>query len=128
MTEKDLSRYYWLSKEAKDLENRLIEFGDGVKSMQLKEVSVSSSHSNTSIQEKKLELESLWMKKRLDALEEYIKIERYMDSIEDVEIRAIMRARFMDLKNWEQIGEELNSDRTTVSKKLRRYLKQKKES
>lgn len=123
MTEKELSKYYHLKQEVEDLEKRIAEFGDGVKSNQFEEISVSGSHSNKSIQEKKAELISMWQEKRICALEEYLRIERYIENVEDIEIRKIMRYRFMDLKTWEQIGDDIHEDRTTVSKKIRRFLK-----
>ena len=33
-----------------------------------------------------------------------------------------MRLRFQSLKSWDEISIELNKDRTTVAKKLRKYL------
>lgn len=124
MSEKDLSQYYYLKKEVEDLENRIKEFGYGVKSMQIKEVSVSSSHKRDSIQETKVELTQRLTSKRLSALEEYLKIERYIEEVEDAEIRNIMRYRYLDLMKWEEIGAKLFQDRTSVAKKLRRYIKE----
>ena len=41
MTEQELSKYYWLKKEIKDLEDRLKEFGYGLSATKLdKEISV----------------------------------------------------------------------------------------
>lgn len=123
MTEKELSKYYYLKKEVEDLEQRIKEFGDGVKSNQFKEVSVSSSHKSKSIQETKVELVGLLTEKRISALEQYLEIERYIEEVEDVEIRAIMRYRYLDLLRWEDIGAKMFQDRTSIAKKMRRYLK-----
>ena len=121
MTEKELSRYYWLKKDVKLLENKLEEFGDGVSAINFDE-KIGSSGLAISIQEKRaLILEKLF-NARLDALEEYIKIETYINKVEDAEIKAIMVLRFQELKSWDEIGEELHMERTTASKKLRRYL------
>ena len=124
MSEKELSRYYNLKREVLDLEERIAEFGSGVKSAPIKEVAVTSSHSTKSIQETKVELVSRLTEKRIEALEEYLAIERYIEEVEDVEIRNIMRYRFLDLMKWEDIAEKLYQDRTTISKKLRRFLKE----
>lgn len=122
MTEKELSRYYYLKKEIKDLEDRLKEFGVGLSAINLdKELSGSSAHN--SIQEKRAMLKEKWINARLTALEEYLKIENYIESVEEVEIRQIMRYRFLDLYDWYKIGELMNYDRTTCSKKVRTYLK-----
>lgn len=122
MSEKELSQYYYLKKEVEDIENRIAEFGDGVKSMQIKEISVSSSHKNKSIQETKVELTQLLTQKRLSALEQYLKIERYIEEVDDAEIRNIMRYRYLDLMKWEEVGEKMFQERTSVYKKMKRYL------
>lgn len=122
MSEKELSQYYYLRQEVKSLEDRIIEFGDGIGAIKYKEVMATSGISS-SIQEKKSELISKLIEARLSALEKYLEIERYIETIEDSEIRQIMRYRFLDLFDWFKIGELLNCDRTTASKKLRTYLK-----
>lgn len=124
MDEKELSKYYYLKKEVEDLEQRIVEFGDGIKSSQFKEISVSSSHNNKSIQETKVELVALLTEKRISALEQYLEIERYIEDVDDAEIRNIMRYRFLDLMKWEEIGEKMFQERTSVAKKLRRFLKE----
>lgn len=122
MSEKELSRYYFLRQEIKDLENRLREFGVGLSAVNLeKELSGSTVHN--SIQEKRAILIEKWINARLTALEEYLKIENYIEKVEDSEIRQIMRYRFLDLYGWYEIGELLHCDRTTASKKMRAYLK-----
>lgn len=122
MTEKELSRYYWLKKEIKDLENRLEEFGYGVKAANIDKEIFGTTPTN-SIQEKRVIIVEKWINARITALEEYLKIENYIESVEDSEIRQIMRYRFLDLLDWYSIGELMHCDRTTASKKLRAYLK-----
>mgnify|MGYP003297243679 CR=1 FL=1 len=124
MTEKELSRYFYLKKEVKSIEDKLIEFGDGVSATSYEE-KIGSSGVPSSIQEKRAILIEKLINARLTALEEYIKIETYINKVEDSEIRSIMILRFQELKNWDEIGEELHMERTTVSKKLRRYLEKK---
>lgn len=121
MTEKELGRYFWLKKEVKHLENQLEEFGDGVSATSFEE-KIGSSGISISIQEKRQRIIEKLTNARLSALEEYIKIETYINKVEDVEIKAIMVLRFQELKNWDEIGKELHMERTTASKKLRRYL------
>ena len=121
MTEKELGRYFWLKKEVKHLENQLEEFGDGVSATSFEE-KIGSSGISISIQEKRQLIIEKLINARLSALEEYIKIETYINKVEDVEIKAIMVLRFQELKSWDEIGKELHMERTTASKKLRRYL------
>ena len=54
--------------------------------------------------------------------EELIRIEDIIDKIDDVEIKAIARMRFIQNMRWEDIGDKLYLERTTCSKKLRKYL------
>ena len=124
MSEKELSKYFYLKKEVEDLENRIKEFGNGVRSMQIKDVQVSSSHKNKSIQETKVELVGRLTEKRISALEQYLEIERYIEDVDDAEIRNIMRYRYLDLMKWEEIGEKMFQDRTSVAKKVRKYIKE----
>ena len=123
MNEKELSKFYWLNKEIKDLEERIATLDLGVSAIKYDGLSVSSSKKADSIQEKLVELKDIWMEKRVSALKEYIKIERFILSVPDEEIRLIMRYRYMDLMSWEEIGNKLGYDRTAVSKKVRSYLK-----
>lgn len=122
MTEKELSRYFYLKKEVKSIEDKLIEFGDGVSATSYEE-KIGSSGVPSSIQEKRTILIEKLINARLTALEEYIKIETYISKVEDSEIRSIMILRFQELKNWEQIGYELHMDRTTAMRRLRKFLK-----
>lgn len=121
MSEKELSQYYWLKQEVKQLEDRILEFGDGVGAIKYKDV-ITTHGVSTSIQEKKAELISKLIEARLSALEKYLEIERYIEKVEDSEIRQIMRYRFLDLMNWNEIGEKMNYDRTTIAKKVRQYI------
>ena len=73
--------------------------------------------------EKLLSLKGKLEAKRLEYIEERIKMEDFLATIEDSEISLIARMRFIDNRSWEYIGKEMNMDRTTVSKKLSKYLK-----
>lgn len=125
MTEKELSLYYKLKREAEDLEMRIKEFDNGVSSIKIKDIMTSGTCNNISLQERLVELKDLWYEKRVSAIEEYLKIESYINNVDDPEIRLIMRYRFLDLLSWEKVGEKTYQDRTSVSKKLRNYLKRK---
>lgn len=54
--------------------------------------------------------------------EELIRIEGIIEQIDDLEIRAIARMRFIQNMKWEDIGEQIHLERTTCSKKLRKYI------
>ena len=54
--------------------------------------------------------------------EELMRIEGVIERIDDPEIRAIARMRFILNMKWEDIGEKMYLERTTCSKKLRKYI------
>ena len=54
--------------------------------------------------------------------DELLRIENIIDTIEDIEIRAIARMRFIQHMKWEDIGKQMYLERTTCSKKLRKYI------
>ena len=54
--------------------------------------------------------------------EELIRIEGIIDKIEDIEVRAIARMRFIQNMKWEDIGERVHLERTTCAKKLKKYI------
>jgi len=122
MTEKELSKYYWLRKEIKDLEERLAEFGYGVSATKL-DKEISGITSTESIQEKRIIIIEKWISARVSALEEYLKIESYIESVEDSEIRQIMRYRFLDLKKWNEIDKLMLCGKDYAKKKYYHYRK-----
>ena len=63
------------------------------------------------------------MDKRVKALEEYIKIEKFMYSVDDEELKLIIRYRFLNCMTWEDIGYKMNYDRSTIIKKFRKFIK-----
>ena len=55
--------------------------------------------------------------------DELVRIEGIIDRIDDPEIKAIARMRFILNMKWEDIGDKVHQERTTCSKKLRKYIK-----
>ena len=129
MTEKQLSRYYYLKKDIKDLEIRINEIKEtgGISGIQYKDDVGKGSGIHKSIQDKLTDLMSVLLEKRVSALEEYLKIENFMNTIEDSEIRLIIKYRFMDRLSWNQVADKLCKDDKIISedaprKKLKRFL------
>ena len=54
--------------------------------------------------------------------EELIRIEEIIERIDDPEIRAIARMRFIQNMRWEDIADKIHLERTTCSKKLKKHL------
>ena len=51
-----------------------------------------------------------------------MRIEGIIDGIDDEEVRAIARMRFVLCLKWEEIGERVHLERTTCAKKLKKYI------
>ena len=71
---------------------------------------------------KKEELTEKLNQKIAKYTEELIRIEGIIDGIDDEEVRAIARMRFVLCLKWEEIGERVHLERTTCSKKLKKYI------
>ena len=74
------------------------------------------------IMQKKEKLIEKLNKKIEQYLDELIRIESYIDNIENIEIRTIARMRFVQNKKWEDIGRAMHTDRTACYRKLKNYL------
>jgi len=53
---------------------------------------------------------------------ERLRLEKYISTIEDVEIRLIFRLRHMEGMSWDEIGQQMHMHRTTVFRKHRAYI------
>lgn len=125
MTKKELSRYYYLSLEIEDLEER---------KKTLESTSIGSTritgmptvHSNTSpterIVELILELEKRIDNRKVEAMKEMIKIEKFVSGIPGIETRLIFTKRYIELKTWEQIGEDMHMSERTAQRMHKKYL------
>ena len=60
--------------------------------------------------------------KLLKREEEEARLEDIIERINDPEVKAIARMRFIDNMKWGEIGAKLYLERTTCSKKLKRYI------
>ena len=123
---KHLNKLYWIKKEIKQIEEQIKEL------TVLSAVSFNGMPSGNSVSspverfnERLEELTQKLAIKHAESLEEKERIERYIETIEDVEIRVIARARFIECKSWQKIGDENFMDRTTVYRKLNKYIREK---
>lgn len=53
--------------------------------------------------------------------QERMKMERFLETIKDSEIRLIIRLRCINNMSWREIGEELNMNRTTAMRKFYKF-------
>lgn len=130
MTEQELNAIFYLDKQINRLKRRIAELqgemiGGGLGGM---------PRGNTpSDPTGRLALKQIELLKQLnEALEEKIqaeiRIRAFIDKVEDPQIKTIMEDRFLYQMSFADIAAEISPtykdiDRTTVSKKLRAYLK-----
>ena len=126
MTEQELNAIYYLDIQIRRIKRRIAELpadtigggGDisGVRS------SMPGDPTGRLAQKKIKLLEQLnkTLEEKIDA---EIAIRAFINKIEDEEIKTIVELRCIYQESWADIGAELHSDRTTVSKKFRSYLK-----
>lgn len=126
MTEKNLKSLYYIEQRIKHLRYRLSEINGnigltGIKYDGMPHTSSTNKAVEDLIVKKCLLMDELnqELSRKLD--EERI-LRKYIESIDDEEIKTIIELRYIHLLNWYEIGEELHMDRTTASKKLHKFL------
>ena len=127
MTEKDLNSLYHIEQRIKNLKYRIaeLEAETGLGSQVID--GMPHVHSgNSAIEQliiKKCDLLNDLNKELSNKIDEERKIRNYISSVDDEEVKLIIELRFIKLKGWEKIGEELFYDPRTVARKMRKYLK-----
>jgi len=119
-----LNKLYWLKI---DIENIKEEMNTVISAIDYSGMPHSTEVSDTVHQMylKREKLTEKLHKKVNQYLDELIRIENIIDRIEDDEIRAMARMRFVQNMKWEAIGKKVGYDRTVCSKKVRRYFENK---
>ncbi len=129
MTNKELSQLYYLNKEIKQLESKLMELettaykatpnltgipGSGKCSDKVGRYAAEIADLKALIN---LNIEKCWHEKR--------RLERYIQSIDDSLIRQIFFLRYIELKKWEDVAASLGGNNTENSVKQihSRYLR-----
>ncbi len=125
MTKEELSRYYYLKKEIKQIEERIKEIDDTFLSAnRINGMRYEKRLSNP--QEQRMILIEKYDKrleeKKDEALKELMKIEDFIDSINDPEIRMIFRYRYIELMEWNKIVMLVHMSERTVYRKHREIL------
>ena len=129
MTEKELNQLHYINKEIEVLKLQL----DELKSRSLirgQELTGMPHGSGTSDKTAQIavairEIEELYEIKLRELYLVRSRIERYINTIEDGELRLIVRLRCINNMRWEDIASEVGWERTTVSKKYRQYISHK---
>lgn len=128
MTKTELSRIHYINIEIKhiqeelnELENKSFVKGQDLTGMPAAAGGTSDKVANYATEKAELEMLLDMALKRLYFAKN--KVERFLQSIEDDELRLIIRLRAINCMSWYKIGEELGKDRRTVRKKYEKFLK-----
>lgn len=129
LTEKELNQLHYINKEIEVLKKQL----DDLKSRSLLKAQeltgmphapgISDKTAQIAIATR--EIEELYEIKLRELYLVRGRIERYINTIDDGEIRLIVRLRCINNMRWEDIASEVGYERTTVSKKYRQYISHK---
>lgn len=124
---KGLNKLYYLKIEIDELRDEIDNIPE-ISSSQMTGMPHSNSISDPvwQLQLKKQRLVERLNKKMSKYIDELERVEDIIDKIDDVEVRAIARMRFVKNLIWDEIGKEMDYDRTVCYKKLKNYLNSKK--
>lgn len=126
MNKKELSKYYYLSIEIKDLEERIQEVRNkSVGVSRITGMPFSGGKSNPVEQRAELliKLENQLEAKKTKAIKKLMILEEYISTIDDSEIRVIFTKRYIELKKWDTIAKEMFMSERTVYRRHSKYLK-----
>lgn len=128
MTERELNGLYYIEKEIESLTALLEELPEdtGLGSVVLDGMphGTDIGDKTAAIALKRTRLQNQLKRAREKRMKESSKIHRYIDGVEDAQVRSIMVMRFIELKSWEEIGDKLFMCRKTPARKMRKYLKE----
>lgn len=126
MTIEEINSIYYINKEIARLQEELytLKNKNFFKSNNLTGMPKGSSEADVFVDyaEDVRTLESMlqYTLKKLQV--ERKKIEDFLNTVEDAELRLIIRLRAVNNMKWEEIGEELGMDRRTASRKFLNYF------
>lgn len=128
MTRKELESVYCLKKELRMWQDRLAELQADIALSPKVLDGMPFQHTNeTSNPTERKAIKLAEVAKVIDGKISEIQytiaeIERFIMSVDESELRQIIEYRCVQCKTWEDIGDALGYDRTTVSKKYDAYL------
>ena len=126
MTKEELSKYYYLKQEIKQIEDKIKAIDSTfMRASLINCEKIERKLSNP--QEKRMILIEKYEQKLEIAInksiEELIKIEEFINSIEDPENRMIFRYRYIELKSWNEISSLIHISRSAIFERHNKILK-----
>lgn len=127
ITVDDLSQIYYINREIKSLQLELAQLKEQsfYKPNIMSDMPRGSDKKDSNLEyvSSIMELEDLINYSLRKLQYERKKVETFLQTLPDPEIRLIMRLRAVNNMSWYEIGEELGRDRRTVSRKFYDYFK-----
>ena len=126
MTINDLEEYRILKLEIKELMEELQEIlnctigSPSISGIPIPKVTTTSTVEKTA--QKRLKLQTILSKKLDKRLKKQIEIEDFLETVEDTDVRLIIRYRFIQGLDWQVVGKKMHFERTTPYYKLKKYL------
>lgn len=128
MTVEDASKIFYINQEIKNIQIEMANLEQ--KKRYYKPIIISDMPKGHFMESDELE-EMLDEEKRLEDMYNYSlrslqyelrRFHCFLETIKDPEIRSIIRMRCVNNMKWEEIGEELNMDRRTASRKFYQFF------
>ena len=134
MTERELMSLVFIQARISRISNRIeeLEDEDGLGSMNMDGMPHSKTPGNP-VERRAIAIAALHEKllsMKAELAERELAITEYIDSVEQEDVKFIMELRFIDTMYWKDIAilwEEITgkyADRTTLSKKVEKYLQE----
>lgn len=127
MTIQKLSKYHNTKIEIKQLEDTIEELESTMigssKITGMPHTSNGNSSPTERIGIKLAQLKDKLLVKKENLLDEAHNIEDFLNTVEEEEIRIIIRERFLNGKTWDEIAKMIITDRSTPYYRLKNYLK-----
>ncbi|MBS6645872.1 MAG: DUF1492 domain-containing protein [Clostridiaceae bacterium] len=128
MSVEELSQIYYINKEIKSLQLELAQLRQKnfYKPNVITDMPRGGEHEEQNLEyvNDVMMLEDLINYSLRKLQYERKKIEEFLNTVEDADLRLIMRLRAVNNMKWEDIGRELGMERTTVSKKFYKYFRE----
>lgn len=136
MTKNELSQYIDLIREIGDLQNRIaslaadctvidkVQASDSEFPYTQGSVTIRGIQESEEDRDQRLQMQALLAARQERARDMVFRIERFIDSVPDSRLRQVFQLKYMDRWTWEEIGDLLGYDGSTVAKWVDSYLKQ----
>ena len=126
MTKEELSKYYYLKQEIKQIEDKIKEIDSTFMRASLINCEKFERKLSNPQEKRMILIEKYEQKLEIainKSVEELIKIEEFINSIEDPENRMIFKYRYIELKSWNEISSLIHISRSAIFERHNKILK-----